>query len=345
MKIHRPIIVLALCINLLFGVGSEEVLLADIVSNGVEQIKKINDQIKIATDALDNVNKISKAMDQVENLLLESGEKIYNPMKNLQNTVYRLQALYQRFEAFPDKFSKAFGYDRFFKDYHNLTCPSQYTTVENEAFAKLSKQTGITIEELQIRECIYDNLTKAQTQEQKQALEDALNAIIENNFKGANEAIDRYTDITKSQFETNNKDLINANKALGDLYFNFMLKDENGQNKIEKQAKELKKLVQAMSENKSPDITTSIIQTNQILVSMAQTLNDMYEAEMNFYNAWHKLNVFLYGKEIASDEEIKNLQNHQKKTSENPYLEVLKNNQIMEYDELGIPKFKSKKRG
>ena len=263
----------------------------------------------------------------------------------MQNTINRLQALYKRFEAFPNKFSKAFGYDRFFKDYHNLTCPSQYTTVENEAFAKLSKQTGITIEELQIRECIYDNLTKAQTQEQKQALEDALNAIIENNFKGANEAIDRYSDITKSQFETNNKDLINANKALGELYFDFMAKDEEGKTQIEKQSDELKAILQSVTNQSSPDVTTSIMQTNQILVSMAQTLNDIYKAEMNFYNAWHKLNVFLYGREIASDEEVKNLQNHQKKTSENPYLEELKNNQIMEYDELGIPKFKSKKRG
>lgn len=49
--------------------GSEELLLADIVSNGTQQIKALNDQIKIATDALDQIGVVNKTLDSVDKLL------------------------------------------------------------------------------------------------------------------------------------------------------------------------------------------------------------------------------------------------------------------------------------
>lgn len=343
MKLKSLVLCVLLTANQNYAVGTEEILLADIVQNGVEQIKKFNDQIKLIMDQVDYMERFNKTLNNMDNVLFESGEKIFNPVKTAQQLFQKMEALEERIKNYPDKFQNAFSYDRFFKDYHIVACPTEYTTIQNKEFETLSKQTGIKIEDLKIRQCIQDNLTKATTQRQKDALKQAMQEILQGNYDGAKEQIKIFEDERKAKFENINTQIAEAGKSLNDIYLNTtMIKDSNGLTQKEALEKELRTILQNLKDNtKSQDIVGSIGTTNALLMNVVLLMQKIYQGQVEFFNAYTKLQIALHTKEVLQKEEIQKLRENSKNIENNPYLEDLKNNRKMQYDKLGIPTFGS----
>lgn len=321
------------------AMGSEEVLLTEIVANSVEQIKKINDQIKLAMDALDQFDRINNTLNSVDKLIFESGEKLFNPAQSLKNIVNKAQALKKRFEAYPDKFKNGFGYDRFFKDYHNVTCRTEYTKAEEKEFAELERKTGIKVDTLKVRQCIEENLTKATTQKQKEALNNAQQALADGNLDGVLENVKTYEEERRKRIETLNANLVGTTQELRDLYLNFTQVDENGQTQSQAIQSELKALAEEISSDNSPDLVGKIANTNELLIKLVDLANRAYEAQVKFYNAYQTLETALNTKEKKAKEDIANIK---VEAHDNAFVKELKekSKKIEEdKDALGIPKF------
>lgn len=321
------------------AMGSEEVLLSEMVANSVEQIKKINDQIKLAMDALDQFDRINNTLNSVDKLIFESGEKLFNPASSLKNIVNKAQALKKRFEAYPDKFKNGFGYDRFFKDYHNVTCRTEYTKAEEKEFAELERKTGIKVDTFKVRKCIEENLTKAKTEKQKEALNNAQQALMSNDLEGVLNNVKIFEEERRKKIETLNANLVGTTRELRDLYLTFTQVDENGQTQSQAIQEELKTIANEIQNDKSPDLVGKIANTNALLLKLVDLSNRAYEAQVKFYNAYQTLETALKTKERKTQEDIANIK---VEAHDNALIKDLREKAKKlenDKDELGIPKF------
>ena len=323
-----------------YAVGTEEVLLADLLANSTEQIKKFNDTIKLATDTLDQIDKVNKTLDSVDHLIFESGEKIFNPKQSIEKIIRKMHALKERFEAYPEKFKNGFGYDRFFKDYHAITCKNEWSGKEMEEFKKIEKQTSIKIEELKVRRCIEENLTKAKTEAQKEALHNVQECMKNNDYECALKELETLRKENISRDLSQNTEVMNSARVLNDVFMQYNSANADGKKEMEMVRENIKNIAKELAQNRTPDLQESISNLNALMIEVVKLTEKQYTAQVTFYKAWNDLQIALYGKQGLTPEEIEKIKKEGlNSTTEAFYKDFIENPKV-KYDSLGLPVFK-----
>lgn len=337
---RKSLISISLAFTLSFGaVGEESVLLADILANSTEQIKKINDQIKLITDTIDQIDKVNNALDKIDYLIFESGEKLFNPKQTLERIVNKFKNLQERFEAYPDKFQNGFGYDRFFKDYHNITCRTEWSGEEIEAFKKIEKQTGIKIEELKVRKCIEENLTNPQNKEDTESLLKVDEYVRNKDYASALAELEK---IRKNRIVgemSKNTEIMNSAKVLNDVFMHYNSKDKNNERQIDKIRNQIKDITSEIANNKNPDLQGSLSNLNALMVNLLTLTEKIYTSQIAYYKAYNDFQIALYGRKQEEPKEIDDYKKNGKQGKTKAFYEDLLEHPKVKYDEFGYPIF------
>lgn len=131
------------------------------LSAAFEKIKIANDHLKTGIEQLDSINKINQTMNSLEKLAFETGEKLYDPTKDIMALKNQITSIQNNAQRIAKRVEDANIYDRFFTS--NWDCKLEFSsTIEekkhNEAVKEIAEKTGLSIPTIERQRCVERDL-------------------------------------------------------------------------------------------------------------------------------------------------------------------------------------------
>ncbi len=228
-----------------------------------KEIKIMNDQLQTAVQTLDQMDKVNSAIDQANNLILKSGEKIYNPQKTIMGLFNKMQSTKSKFERLANDVQNM-GAERFFKDFHNVKEPIR---------ADLLKKWKANFNGL------FDDKQDEKYQELQKKVKDSVES---NNYKSYEKAISNlkeYLKLKKIEREALKKYSLMATM---DLYNEYFINADRVKEREEQNQRILDYVDQIAT---STTMHNQQQTTNLILIELLDFAKSQYEMQMKFFYA------------------------------------------------------------
>lgn len=255
----------SLFINELFGIGG----VGDVVSDPTsytyyaKQIQAFNDQIKTGLDQLESFNKLNELADTANDLMNTTGERIYNPMKQIDGLINNVESVQKKFERMAERASNM-GAERFFKDYHNVNEP-----LKDEILTKWKDNFN----------ALFDNKEDSKYQELNM---NVLKSIQKKDYDAYQKAIDDLNGYIKLKGIEREALKKYALLAPLEIYNDYFVNEEV----VEERKKTTDRIKQLADQIKSEkDMVKQQQTTNQFLVEMLNIQQSQYELQMKFFYA------------------------------------------------------------
>ena len=295
-KISHILFILIFCSKEVFGLFGVGDIVSDPASYGyyAEQITAMNDQLANGLEQLEKMNKLNELAEKTNDLVNNSGEKIFNPIKKIQNLQQNLESSSSRFQRLADDVSN-FGADRFFKYYHNVKnnpLDDDEITKYNEDFYKLFDNDA------------DEKLIKLNGQVQKSIEEEDYDQF----QKAAN---DRDTYLKVKKIEKQNMKKL-ATFSIMKLHNDYFLSKKSVDERKAKNQR-IQTYIKEIKTHRG-EITKQAMLTNLILVEMIDIHQEQYNMQLKFFNAV-SLAMINKGK-TTKKEEIKEIRQNYKKSED-----------------------------
>ncbi|WP_024954372.1 hypothetical protein [Sulfurospirillum arcachonense] len=246
----------------IFGMG-------DIVSDPtsytyyMKQIKAMNDQMEGVLKQIEKLNELNKLTEKANDLLTNTGEKIFNPKKRIMGIANDLQSSIKRMQSLGERV-KNMGAERFMKEYHNIDEP-----LNNDDFQKWQKE----FEKLFISEDdeTYNNLQK-----------EIQKAVKSGNYKKYERAVANMN--TYLKIKGIEKDKLRRYALLAPTaIYNERFMSEAGKQRSDERFKKIEKYALQIESQK--DMLKQQQTTNEILLLLLETVDEQHDLQMHFFNA------------------------------------------------------------
>ena len=258
-------IITSLLIKESFGIGG----VGDVVSDPTsytyyaKQIQAFNDQIKTGLDQLESFNKLNELADTANDLMNTTGERIYNPMKQIDGLINNVEGVQRKFERMAKRASDM-GAERFFKDYHNINEP-----LKDEILTKWKDNFN----------ALFDNKEDEKYQELNM---NVLKSIQKKDYEAYQKAIDDLNGYIKLKGIEREALKKYALLAPLEIYNDYFVNEEV----VEERKETTDRIKQLANQIKSEkDMVKQQQTTNQFLLEMLNIQQSQYELQMKFFYA------------------------------------------------------------
>lgn len=287
------------------GIGGNIVFDPQNLATALEQLTALNKQIESSLKMLDQFSKVNKTLEQTENLIFNSYEKIYNPKRQIQSIIANAQNTFRKSQQLIERIKNTKLEEIIFK---NNTNPYwRHSILYDQDDPKWQA----------IRKKIEESLKKDEIQRQKE------------NAKLA-ELLDLKIQLRKALKKQ-------SNQKISQIYQDYFTEDSE----ISGRVHEIEYLGKLLLESKDPDsdLTKQIQLTNQLIYKTADLLEKIYELNLEIANNQVLKEVAKENEETSNVQAIKErIDNLQGKRS---YAELRAEayKDCFQKSSLGIPKF------
>lgn len=367
MKPFKPILAIILSSSLLSAGADTPILLKNLHAT-FEQIKQVNQSIKLAVENLDQVKALNKTLDSVENGLDSMKLSIYNPIEGMKRIKRNAEALVNRMEGLGQRLANLTPQD-FFRDdsdfqecltmiqddkgnqhataneamnpfWQNMKAQAESDKEENKRIHEL---TGIDLPTLQFKTCV-DNKLQGISPQLMHAIEELNVALKSGDTQYYTEVLEKVKNAYKKVRYDQNQTLKKAIDEIRNKYagWNSLSKDkETDKEKWQKALNEYaEKLKEASASKDGESINNLLLETNNILHLIATIQLNQYDLAMKANNLMAQemliANSELVNQEISEKMKEKNKNKKNKTISE--YEKKLEKVEL-EFNELGVPIF------
>lgn len=239
------------------------------LATAMEQLTALNKQIESSIQMLDQFNKVNKVLEQSEQLLFNSYEKLYNPKRQIENIINNAKNTFRKAQRLVERIKNTKLEDVLFKNDTNPTWRSSILYDQDDPKWKA------------VQKEIEESFSKDERERQKA------------NAKLA-KLLNLKTHLRKSLAKE-------STERISQIYQDYFT-DEG---EIQSRLQEIEALANLMNEGKDADLTKQIQITNQITYKMADTLGKMYELSLELANNQALKELAKQQEELKKPEDLK----------------------------------------
>lgn len=292
---------------LLIEIGSslDFVLDPQNLATAMEQLTALNEQIEHSVKMLDQFHKMNKTLQQTEDLLFNSYEKLYNPKRQIQNIINNAQNTFRKAQKLVERIKNTNFEEALFQ---NDTNPKWRNSI-------LYDQEDPKWLELQRR--YQESLNQGASNQQKIEAE-----------------ITEFLDLKTHLRKTLRKE---STQRISQIYQQYYM----DQGELSSRMKEIEYLGNLMLELKDndTDLTKQFQVTNQLIYRLADVLGKMYELNLELANNQALKDLAKSNEELKSVEALKKDLDSLKGRKNYMALKAEAYRPCMKYSKLGIPRF------
>lgn len=288
-----------------FPLGDNVVFDPTNLATAMEQLTALNQQIEASVKMLDQFNKVNKTLEQAEDLLFNSYEKLYNPKRQIQNIISNAQNTFRKAQRLIERIKNTKLEDVLFK---NDTNPRWRSSI-------LYDQEDPRWKELQRRYQESFSQSEAKRQQVNAEISEFLNLKTHLRKAFRKESIERISQIYQQYYMDDGE----LSSRLQEIEYlgNLMLE----------------------SKDKETDLTKLAQITNQLIYKLADTLGKMYELNLEIANNQALKDLIKESEQIKEVAQIKDELDSLKGKKSYMELKAEAYRDCMKYNSLGIPIF------
>ena len=233
-------------------------------SYSVEKIKIMNDQTANALKHLEEFNKLNEATQKANDFLENTGEKIFNPIKKLEDFQKNMENSQAQFQNLIKK-AESIDSEIFFKYHHDVDEP-----LDEDAIKKYNKD-------------YYSLFDDGSDEKLKKLYEEAKKAHDQKNYKEWQIVMNKIDAYLKAKnIEKKNLEKLSSFSVMK-IYNDYFLDKKKIDERKDKN-KRIKQYIKEIKKHRGEIVKQSML-TNLILVEMIDVHQKQYELQLKFFNA------------------------------------------------------------
>lgn len=301
---RKIFVVLCFLTRFSFGVMNGIVFDPQNLATAMEQLTALNKQIEHSVKMLDQFHQMNKTLQQTENLIFNSYEKLYNPKRQIQNIINNAQNTFREAQKLIERIKNIKFEEALFQNENPQWRNSILYDQEDPRWIELQR-------------AYQASLNQSKSIQQKISAE-------------MTEYLNLKTHLRKALRKE-------STQRISQIYQQYYM----DQGELSSRMKEIEHLGNLMLELKDDDadLTKHFQVTNQLIYRLADVLGKMYELNLELANNQALKDLLKANEELKSIKELKKDLDLLKGKKSYMELKAEAYRPCMKYSKLGIPRF------